>query len=107
MSPDSESMQLIAGSACVPLWSPASRRQKHRPTALIFIGFNLFYGFASAHTDLTAHIGGLVTGFVTGLPPHNVCPHKGKGHSRSRAPFAQNCLLRTGQGTVITTLPTC
>ena len=36
-------------------------------SALIFIGFNLFYGMASAHTDLTAHIGGLVTGFLAGL----------------------------------------
>ncbi len=36
-------------------------------SALIFIGFNLFYGLASAHTDLTAHIGGLVTGFLAGL----------------------------------------
>ncbi len=36
-------------------------------SALIFIGFNLFYGLASAHTDLTAHIGGLITGFLAGL----------------------------------------
>lgn len=36
-------------------------------SALIFIGFNLFYGAASAHTDLTAHIGGLATGFLAGL----------------------------------------
>ncbi len=36
-------------------------------SALIFIGFNLFYGLASAHTDLTAHIGGLFAGFLAGL----------------------------------------
>ncbi len=36
-------------------------------SALIFIAFNLFYGAASAHTDLTAHIGGLATGFLAGL----------------------------------------
>ena len=36
-------------------------------SALIFIGLNLFYGMASAHTDLTAHIGGLITGFLAGL----------------------------------------
>ena len=35
-------------------------------SALIFIGFNLFYGLASAHTDMTAHVGGLFTGFVVG-----------------------------------------
>lgn len=36
-------------------------------SALIFVGFNLFYGFASAHIDMTAHIGGLAAGFLVGL----------------------------------------
>ena len=35
-------------------------------SALIFLGYNLVYGLASAHTDLTAHIGGLGVGFVFG-----------------------------------------
>ncbi len=36
-------------------------------SALIFIGINLFYGLATPHTDLTAHVGGIVTGFLAGL----------------------------------------
>lgn len=36
-------------------------------SALIFIGFNLFYGLASAHIDVTAHVGGLFAGFLVGL----------------------------------------
>lgn len=35
-------------------------------SALIFIGYNLVFGLATPHTDLTAHIGGLLTGFVAG-----------------------------------------
>jgi rhomboid protease GluP len=35
-------------------------------SALIFLGYNLVYGLATPHTDLTAHIGGLFTGFVAG-----------------------------------------
>ena len=37
-------------------------------SALIFLGINLFYGLATPHTDLSAHIGGLFTGFLLGLP---------------------------------------
>ncbi len=33
----------------------------------IFLGYNLFYGLADRHTDLTAHIGGLVAGFLVGF----------------------------------------
>ena len=36
-------------------------------SALIFIGYNLVFGVVSPSTDLTAHIGGLVTGFVVGF----------------------------------------
>ena len=35
-------------------------------SVMIFLAYNLFYGLADRHTDLTAHIGGLVTGFVAG-----------------------------------------
>ena len=48
-------------------------------SVFIFLGYNLFFGLADRHTDLTAHIGGLVTGFMVGLllapapagPPRN------------------------------------
>ena len=36
-------------------------------SVFIFLGYNLFYGLADRHTDLTAHIGGLVTGFLVGI----------------------------------------
>lgn len=36
-------------------------------SVLIFLGYNLVYGLADRHTDLTAHIGGLATGFLAGL----------------------------------------
>jgi rhomboid protease GluP len=35
-------------------------------SAAIFLGINLFYGMASRTTDLSAHVGGLVTGFLLG-----------------------------------------
>ena len=36
-------------------------------SVFIFLGYNLIYGLADRHTDLTAHIGGLITGFLAGL----------------------------------------
>ena len=36
-------------------------------SVFIFLGYNLFFGLADRHTDLTAHIGGLVTGFLVGI----------------------------------------
>ncbi|MGI4827854.1 MAG: rhomboid family intramembrane serine protease [Janthinobacterium lividum] len=36
-------------------------------SVFIFLGYNLLYGLADRHTDLTAHIGGLATGFLAGL----------------------------------------
>lgn len=36
-------------------------------SVFIFLGYNLFFGLADRHTDLTAHIGGLATGFLVGL----------------------------------------
>ena len=36
-------------------------------SVFIFLAYNLFYGLADRHTDLTAHIGGLATGFLAGL----------------------------------------
>jgi len=35
-------------------------------SAVIFLGYNLIYGIADGTTDLSAHIGGLITGFVAG-----------------------------------------
>jgi rhomboid protease GluP len=35
-------------------------------SAGLFLGINLIYGLSSANTDLSAHIGGLVIGFVLG-----------------------------------------
>ena len=52
-------------------------------SAIIFLGYNLVFGLASPHTDLTAHIGGLVVGFLVGYPlasPHHLL--------RSRATIA-------------------
>lgn len=34
---------------------------------MIFLAYNLFFGLADRHTDLTGHIGGLATGFLAGL----------------------------------------
>jgi rhomboid protease GluP len=38
-----------------------------RTSMLFFTAFSLFLGFTVAHVDNSAHIGGLVTGFVLGL----------------------------------------
>jgi rhomboid protease GluP len=35
-------------------------------SAIVFLGINLVYGLSSGTTDLSAHIGGLVTGFLLG-----------------------------------------
>ena len=36
-------------------------------SALIFLGYNLVYGLVSPNTDLTAHVGSLFAGFLSGL----------------------------------------
>lgn len=38
-----------------------------RNSALIFVGYNLIYGLFRPDIDLSAHFGGLVTGFIVGL----------------------------------------
>lgn len=49
------------------------RNALHRPaaqaitrSAMIFLGINLIYGFTDRQIDISAHVGGLVTGFVAG-----------------------------------------
>lgn len=46
--------------------NPAAAKAVTR-SVFIFLGYNLVYGLADRHTDLTAHIGGLATGFLAGL----------------------------------------
>jgi rhomboid protease GluP len=36
-------------------------------SALIFVGYNVIYGFARPNVDVAAHLGGLAAGFVLGL----------------------------------------
>jgi len=38
-----------------------------RNSALLFVGYNLLYGLFRPDIDLSAHFGGLVTGFLVGL----------------------------------------
>ena len=45
---------------------PASVAAVHRKSAVVFILYNLFNGFAHAGIDNAAHIGGLVAGFAMG-----------------------------------------
>jgi rhomboid protease GluP len=35
-------------------------------SAGIFLAYNLIYGLSNAHTDMTAHVGGLISGFIVG-----------------------------------------
>lgn len=37
-------------------------------SVFIFLGYNLIFGLADRHTDLTAHVAGLALGFLAGLP---------------------------------------
>jgi rhomboid protease GluP len=45
---------------------PRENLLKIGKSAAIFLGYNLIYGLASATTDLTAHVAGLLTGFGAG-----------------------------------------
>ncbi|HZL24895.1 MAG TPA: rhomboid family intramembrane serine protease [Acidobacteriaceae bacterium] len=45
---------------------PAKAALQIARSLAIFLGYNLIYGLASKTTDLSAHVGGLVTGFVVG-----------------------------------------
>jgi rhomboid protease GluP len=45
-------------------------------SAGIFLVINLIYGLSSPHTDMTAHIGGLITGFVVGCLLARPLPYK-------------------------------
>lgn len=56
---------------------PGAARSVAR-SAGIFLVYNLAYGLLSTHTDLTAHIGGLVTGFVFG---YLLAPPFGEAHT--------------------------
>jgi rhomboid protease GluP len=41
--------------------------QSLRKGALVFVGYNLLFGFARPEVDVAAHVGGLCTGFALGL----------------------------------------
>jgi rhomboid protease GluP len=45
---------------------PSSTSLPIARSAGVFLGINLVYGLATPHTDMTAHIGGLVFGFAAG-----------------------------------------
>ena len=45
---------------------PGAAAMSIAKSAGIFIAYNIIYGLASPQTDLTAHFGGLVTGFLVG-----------------------------------------
>lgn len=46
--------------------NPAAAKAVTR-SVFIFLGYNLIYGLADRHTDLTAHVAGLALGFLAGL----------------------------------------
>ncbi|MBB6242407.1 rhomboid family intramembrane serine protease [Rhodanobacter sp. MP1X3] len=46
---------------------PKAVVQEHRNSTLLFVGYNLFYGFAHTGIDNGAHIGGLVAGLAMGF----------------------------------------
>jgi Uncharacterized membrane protein (homolog of Drosophila rhomboid) len=46
---------------------PEESRQNLISSILVFIGYNLFYGFTKEGIDNAAHIGGLVSGFIIGF----------------------------------------
>lgn len=46
---------------------PASIMVEHRNSMLLFLGYNLFFGFIHPGIDNAAHLGGLVGGFLLGL----------------------------------------
>lgn len=45
----------------------AEERKNLMQSTLIFIGYNVFYGFTKSGIDNAAHIGGLVSGFIIGF----------------------------------------
>ena len=50
-------------------------------SAVVFLGYNLVFGLASPHTDLTAHFGGLIVGFLVGYAlasPHHLLRSNGR-----------------------------
>jgi membrane associated rhomboid family serine protease/predicted negative regulator of RcsB-dependent stress response len=70
----------VAGGLVVFLYQgklsiPPMVIKKNLQSILVFVGYNLMYGFAKSGIDNAAHLGGLVTGLVTGalllrsLPP--------------------------------------
>ena len=55
-------------------------KKKLIPSVLVFIGYNLFYGFTEKGIDNAAHIGGLISGIIIGFSyyPAFKAPQKSK-----------------------------
>lgn len=73
------------------LQMPAEYLKHHSKSILIFIGYNLFFGFINPHIDNAAHLGGLATGLLLGalLPVHG----SEDGGSRKLAAFGVAAVL--------------
>ena len=46
---------------------PAVILGRLKQAGIVFLGYNLVYGFVNEGTDVAAHLGGLVTGFLSGV----------------------------------------
>jgi rhomboid protease GluP len=67
-----------------------------RNGAILFLGFNLYFGLAHPQIDMAAHVGGLVAGFVSGLLlAHPLTPEALRGRWRRNL-----VLLMAGGGVV-------
>ncbi len=65
--------------------------------AVVFVGYNLVYGFMLPNTDVAAHLGGLLGGFLCGL----LVAHPPSREAVSKRPL-RNLALAAGGGVVLT-----